>query len=132
MNNINIDNFKSSFEYREFLKNNPGKGFLKIRVYAASQAIPISNLKVIVSTIIGNNNVIFFEGYSDNSGIIKEIELPTPKLNSNDLIIPQSITYNILATYAPDEISENFKVEMYDDVSVVQNINIVPIKTGGF
>ncbi len=129
MKNIYIDdqNLKSSNEYQEFIKNNPGIGFLNIRVFSASGAIPISNLKVIVSKIIGNDNVIFFEGYSNSSGIIETIKLPTPKIDTNDLTIPSSTKYNILASYIPDNISENFIVEMYDNIKVTQNINISPL-----
>ncbi len=133
MNNFYVNDEKiiNSKEYQEFLKNNPAKGFLNIRVYTASQAIPISNLKVVVSTVIGNNNVIFFEGYSNESGVIEEIELPAPKLDSNDLNVPNSTEYQILATYVPDDVSEVFKVNMFEDVQVVQNINVVLLK-GGF
>ena len=124
MNNISVNDVNSK-EYQEFLKNNPGRGTLNIRVSSLSQAIPISNLKVVVSKIIGKDNVIFFEGYSDSSGIISSIILPTPKLNQDDLKIPSSVTYDILATYTPDKISERFEVNMYENVSVLQNINIV-------
>ncbi len=126
MNNIDDQKIINSAEYQEFIKNNPTKGYLSIRVRAASGAIPISNLKVVVSTNIGNSNVIFFEGYSDASGIIKTIELPAPRLNSDDLTIPKGTIYNILATYVPDNVSENFTVEMYENISVIQTINIAP------
>lgn len=112
-------------EYQEFLKNNPGKGTLNIRVSSASGAIPVNNLKIIVSKMIGGENIIFFEGYSDSSGIVAPIVLPTPRLSQDDLETPSGITYDILAIYTPDNISENFKVNMYENVNVLQNINIV-------
>lgn len=124
---INDQNFINSKEYQEYIKINSGLGYLNIRVFSASGAIPISNLKVVVSTVIGNNNVIFFEGYSDASGVIEAIKLPAPKLENGDLTIPSSTIYNILATYAPDNVSENFMVEMYDGINVIQNINISPL-----
>lgn len=121
---INNEEITSSKEYQEFLKNNSGKGTLNIRVSSASQALPIINLKVIVSKVIGKYDVIFYEGYSDSSGIIPPIILPTPKLNKNDLEVPKGISYSIRATYKPDNINETFKVEMYENISVIQNINI--------
>ena len=134
MNNVSIDDkeFISSSEYKEFMKRNPSYGFLKIRVYTASEAVPISNLKIVVSTEIGNENVIFYEGYSNDSGVIENITLPAPKLNSNNLDIPSSTEYTILATFVPDNISETFKVNMFEDVSVVQNINILLRNVEGF
>ena len=125
MKNIYIDeNLINSSEYQEFIRENPSKGSLTIRVSTASGAIPISNLKVTISTIIGGNNVIFFEGYSDSSGIIESISLPAPKLNQDDLVVPVGTTYNILATYIPDNVNKNFKVEIFEGVNVVQKINV--------
>lgn len=123
---MNDQNFKNSNEYKSFLEANSGEGVLDIRVYTASGAIPISNLKVIVSKIVGNTNVIFFEGYSDSSGIIESIKLPAPKIKTDDLKIPSSAEYNISANYIPDNVNENFKVEIYDGIRVIQNINILP------
>ena len=125
MKNIYIDeNLINSSEYQEFIRKNPSYGSLTIRVFTASGAIPISNLKVTISTVIGKNNVIFFEGYSDSSGIIESISLPAPRLNQDDLVIPSGTTYNILATYVPDNLSKNFEVEIYEGVNVVQKINV--------
>ncbi len=124
--NINDDNYKNSVEYQNFLKDNPEIGYLKIRAYAASEAVPISNVKVVVSKDINNNKVIFFEGFTNESGIIEQIELPAPKLDPNDLDIPNKITYDINVTYNPDNISNIFKVNIYEKIRVIQNISIVP------
>lgn len=129
---IYLDNKEliNSGAYKEFKKNNPEYGNLKIRVYAASEAIPISNLKVTITTKIGNDNVVFYEGYSDESGVIENIILPAPKLDLNNLDVPKSTTYEIVATYVPDNVSEVFKVNIYENVTVIQNINISLIKAG--
>ena len=47
-----------------------------------------NNEYVVVSKIIDGNNVIFFEGVTDNSGVIDRITLPTPTLKTDDLIAP--------------------------------------------
>ena len=59
--NINDENYKNSESYQTFLKSNPTEGYLKIRAYAASQALPISNLKIIISKVINNDNIIFLK-----------------------------------------------------------------------
>lgn len=124
--NINDNNYKNTEEYQNFIKENPETGYLKIRAYAASQAVPISGLKIIVSKNIGNNKVIFFEGNTNESGIIERISLPAPKLQSNDLNVPNKITYDINATYNQDNINNLFKVNIYEKIRVVQNISVVP------
>ena len=115
---ILFDEFKNSSMYDSFIKNNGGIGNLKIRAYTASLALPVADLEVTVSSIIDNMNVIFFRGKTDASGMIENIELPAPVLGNN-LVVPNTITYNILAG------GSNFSVNMYDGICVVQNINMV-------
>ena len=124
--NINDQNFTNSEIYKNYLQKNPSIGFLKIRAFAANQAIPISNLNVKVSKNIDNNNVIFFEGTTNSSGIIEKINLPTPKLDPNNLDKPNSTAYDITATYKNDNTNIIYKVNMYENVYVVQEININP------
>ena len=123
---ISDQDFINSKSYQDFLRNNPSRGYLNIRAYAANQAIPISDLKIVVSTIIDDNNVIFFEGSTNSSGIIGSIALPAPRLDPNNLDAPSATTYIITATYTPDNMVSEYKVNMYENVSVVQNINVVP------
>jgi hypothetical protein len=124
--NVNNDNFKNSIMYKEYLKDNSSYGHLKIRVYAASEAVPIEGVRVIVTGNIKNNKVIFFDGFTDESGIIEKIQLPAPKLDPNNLEKPLNATYEIYATYLPDNISKTYLINMYEDVCVVQNISIIP------
>lgn len=128
MNNVYIEDnsFKNTDEYSDFLGNNPVVGFLKIRAYAANQAVPINNLKIVVSKKIGNNSVIFFEGFTDESGTIEKIALPTKRLNLSNTDVPKSTAYDIIATYQEDNIQKIYKVNIYENIYVIQNINIVP------
>ena len=124
--NVNDQNFVNSEMFQKFLKQNPGRGSLRIRAFAANQAIPIEGLRVIISKNIDGNRVIFFEGYTNESGVIEKIKLPTPKLDVNNLSVPNKATYNISTTYIPNNLNNNYNVDMYEDVCVVQDINIVP------
>ena len=117
---------ENNSKYQEFIKNNSGSGNLKIRAYAANGAIPIQNMNVVVSTIIDDNNVVFFDGYTDESGMIQNISLPTPSIDSNNLNIPASIFYYITVSYEPENYYQEFKINMYDGICVVQNIVVLP------
>ena len=121
---INIEEFKNTGVYQNFISQNPENGYLKIKAYSASEAIPISGVKVIVSKIIDNDKIIFFSGMTDESGVIERIVLPAPKLNANNLESPSSTTYDIESIY--QNIDRNYSVKMFEDVCVVQNINIIP------
>ena len=72
---MNIKEFMNTKSYQDFIKNNPGKGNLKIRAYAASEALPVSGLRIVVSSTINNQKIIFFDGLTDSSGMINTISL---------------------------------------------------------
>ena len=126
MNNVNItdSNFISTIVYKNFMIENTGRGILNIRASFANQALPITNLKVVVSKKIENYNVIFYEGVTNISGLIEKISLPTPPKENDDLIAPKNTTYKITTLYNNREYT--YVVNMYDGICVVQNINIVP------
>ena len=120
---MNINEFMKTNEYVEFIKKNPGIGNLKIRAYAASEALPVSGLNIVISSIISDTKVIFFIGKTDASGMISDIKLPAPSLIDN-LEIPNTIKYDIEASIGNKK--SNFSVNMYDGICVVQNINFIP------
>ena len=122
--NFNDPNFINTESYKNFINKNKGNGTLNIRAYAASMAVPISGLNVIVSKVLDNQKVIFFEGATDNSGIINQIILPTPLLDNNNQEVPLSQDYDIIASYNNQKLV--FKVLIYSNIQVNQNINIVP------
>ena len=129
--NFNDSIFRESQLYQKFIEENPGKGFLRIRAYAASQALPISGLRVIVSKIVDNNKIIFFDGVTNSSGVIERITLPTPRISEDDQVVPLAIMYDIEAIYEPDNIKRMYSVNMYENVYAVQNISIVPSINNG-
>ncbi len=126
MNNVKItdSSFINSAIYKRFMDENTGRGNLNIKASFANQALPITNLRVIVSKEIENINVVFFDGVTNISGIIGKIILPTPPLDNDDLVAPKMTIYKITTVYNNKEYSYN--VNMYDGICVVQNINIVP------
>lgn len=128
MNTYNFEDkdFKNTNIYNEFMEKNSSFGSLKIRAYGASEALPISGIDVTIYTIFNNNKIIFFKGVTNESGLIEKIKLPAPKIVENNLDVPEKQVYNIEAKYIPDNLNLFYKVNMYDDVCVVQNINITP------
>ena len=124
--NYNDNEFKNTDIYKSFIKDNPSFGSLRIRAFAASGAIPISGLKIIISTNYNENEIIFFNGVTDESGTIPKIKLPAPTLNTDNLDVPNKTTYKITATYKVDNTTQTFSVNMYEGICVVQNISIVP------
>jgi hypothetical protein len=123
---INDPNYNKSEEFQKYLKDNNGVGYLNIRAFSANEAIPIKGVKITITKLIGNNNVIFFEGETDDSGMINNIALPTPKLGGDNLISPNKETYNIISYYKPENLKQEYQANIYDGIYVIQNINIIP------
>ena len=124
--NVNDNDFLNSSLYKEFINKNPSNGYLRIRAYSANEALPVQGLKVIISTEFNGNNIIFFEGETNNSGLIDRISLPAPKSITNNLDVPDKTTYEILATYPEENLNTVYSVNMYEGICVVQNINVAP------
>ena len=108
--------------YNEFMKNNQSFGYLTIKASSASEAIPISGLDIEVSS----NNIIFYKGVTDSSGLIENIKLPAPINVSNNLDIPKKQEYIIKAVYEQDNFYLEYKVNIYENLTVIQNINVIP------
>ncbi len=124
--NYNDEELQNLSWFQDFLNNNTGTGMLKIRAYSASEAVPVEGLNVIVSTLIDDNEVIFYEGYTDESGTIDRIVLPAPRISDNNLVSPLKTVYNIKALYPRENMNKEYSINMFEDVCVVQNINVVP------
>ena len=129
--NINDVGFKNSEVYKSFINDYPVNGYLKIRAYSASGAIPVRGLKIVVSTNYRDNKIIFYDGITDTSGVIEKITLPAPKLDVGNENVPNKIVYDISATYPPNLLNLNYQVNIYEDVFVIQNINVVPTSESG-
>ncbi|MBQ8132754.1 MAG: hypothetical protein IJ193_09715 [Bacilli bacterium] len=123
---VTDDRLKNDADFMEFMQNNPGYSTLKIRASAANEAYPISGVKVVVTRIIGTNEVIFFDGETDSSGMINNIILPSPKAIQNDLEVPQFTEYQVSAIDDNYGYNKTFQVSVCCGITVIQYINITP------
>ena len=127
INVSDVDKLKNDPDYNQFLKDNPSNGTLKVRATSASSTLPVSDVNIIVSKEIGENTIIFYEGKTDNSGMINNIKLPTPRRVSSDLEVPNFSTYKLEAKYSPDKFDKTYSISLCCGVSIIQYINITPI-----
>ena len=122
---INAD-FLNNSKYQEFIRNNPGKANLKIRAFTASEALPLVGIHIIVKTTVGEDEFIFFDGETDSSGMVDTLSLPTPSLISDNLEVPSSILYEIVAESKSMKMHRLYQVRMYDGICVIQNVELLP------
>ena len=124
---IDDKKFIESELYKNFMKENNSLGFLEIRANSLEEALPIENLNIKVSTEYLNNKIVFFDGMTDSSGMIKKLDLPTPKITTLDKEIPNKRIYIIEVYYDKNKYKNSYLVNIYDGICVEQNVNIIPL-----
>ena len=126
MNLITYEEFKKTEEYKKFIEENPDKGYLKIQAFTAYQAIPIENAEILITKDIENDKVIFFQGKTDSSGIINNIELlaPTGIVDLKAQEIPKLTTYDLTAIHEGYETIKKYEIAMFGGVRVIQYIKM--------
>ena len=105
-------------------------GTLKVQVFAAQQVYPISSARVIVRP--GGEDKIIFEGYTDSSGIVDNIRLPTPgkALSGSPGRIKPYSQYDVFVTQ-PNFVSRNYLgVPVFSGVESIQTVRLVPKQIG--
>ena len=105
-------------------------GTLKVQVFAAQQVYPISSARVIVRP--GGEDKIIFEGYTDSSGIVDNIRLPTPgkALSGSPGRIKPYSQYDVFVTQ-PNFVSRNYLgVPVFSGVESIQTVRLLPKQIG--
>lgn len=123
MNLISFDEFKKTDLYEDFIRENSSVGNLKVQVFTAYEAIPISNTTILITKDIEEYKVVFFRGITDSSGIISDIVLPAPVM-SNSLEVPNYTIYELTALNSGYESLKNFNIGMFGGVNVIQYVKM--------
>lgn len=125
---INFEDFKKLDEYKKFSNDNPDSGYLKVEAFTAYGAIPVPNTQILITKDIGDYRVIFFQGYTDSSGMISNIELPAPValLTSTTEAIPEYTIYDLTAIHEGYETLKKYSIGMFGGVNIIQYVKMTP------
>lgn len=126
MSLLSFSDFKKLPEYAMFEKENPSTGYLKVQAFTAYGAIPISDVEILITKDIGNNKVVFFQGYTDSSGIISDIELPAPGAVGSILDTPAYTLYDLTAIHQQYESIKQYVIGMFGGIRVIQYVKMTP------
>ena len=128
MNFISLDEFKNTDEYNDFISNNPSVGTLKVQAFTAFEAIPVSDTQILITKQIGDNNVLFFNGMTNSSGVIDDITLPAPKpvefITADDY--PAYTLYTLNAYHDGYEPIKTYEIGMFGDIKILQYVKMTP------
>ena len=128
MNFTTLKKKKKTESYQKFIEENPATGKLKVEVFTAYKAVPIPDTEILITKDIGENKVLFFRGLTDSSGMISDIELPSPREDKNykpgDK--PQYTMYDVTAIHEGFERIKKYDVAIFGDTGVIQYIKMIP------
>lgn len=126
---IGLEDFKKLPEYEDFIKENPSTGFLKVQVFTAYGAIPVPDTAILITKDIEEYKVIFFQGNTDSSGTISDIELPAPEAVpiSAPEVAPKYTLYDMTAINEGYESLKKYSIAMFGDVRIIQYVKMTPV-----
>lgn len=111
--------------YEEYLKENPENGILKVQVFMAEQAIPLANVNILIEKEVENETLNFYDGVTDESGIIENITLPAPRIDNAD--VPSYATYILIVNHPKYQGPTTFNVPIYSGQKMIQYVSLTPL-----
>ena len=112
--------------YADFLAKNPYSGRLKIQAYRGDLAYPVPQVQVTVSRQFADGERVFFEGVTDENGIIDGITLPAPPLA--DSLTPNgpvtTAVYDLRAEH-PAYRTVQTKLEIFEGITAIQPLQLL-------
>lgn len=102
------------------------EGKLKVQVFAANQTYPISSAAVTVTETKGDK--IFFQGFTDTSGIVDDIILPTvsKEMSGSPSVMKPYEQYDVLIEHPRFVTRKYVGVPIFDGQKSVQTVQLVP------
>ena len=118
-----------SEQHPDFTYENNGVGTVKVQVSAANQAFPLEGIEIEISKEINGDEVVFFTGKTNSSGIIDDIYLPAKKggkniESANDIIYT---TYIITATNPKTDAIKKNDIAVFDGMKIIQPLTFSTI-----
>lgn len=123
---ISYEEFKNLDLYQDFIRDNPGVGYLKVQVFTAYGAIPVADTSILITKDIEEYRVVFFQGKTDSSGIISGIALPAPAPVSTTEEAPAYTIYDMTAVNEGYETLKTYSIGMFGGINVIQYVKMLP------
>ena len=121
-----IEESDAVLSYEEFLAQNPFTGRLRVQTFRGNQAYPVPDARVVISRRFTGGDRVFFEGVTDQSGIIDGIQLPAPprgdSLSANGPA--NTAVYDLVATH-PSYVTIRTQPEVYEGVTAIQPLQFL-------
>lgn len=103
-------------------------GALKVQVFMAGRAYPVSSANVIIT---GRDKKVYFDGFTDTNGAIERLLLPAPKkqFSQSPQVMPPYAQYDIFVSHPRFQSRKYLGVPVFAGVESIQNIQLLPLGT---
>lgn len=103
-------------------------GALKVQVFMAGRAYPVSSSNVIIT---GKDKKVYFDGFTDTNGAIPRLLLPAPKkqFSQSPQETPPYSQYDIFVSHPRFQSRKYLGVPVFAGVESIQNIQLLPLGT---
>lgn len=137
-NNLNVDknninntseNVQAQEDWINFENRNTSNGFLKVQVYSAQGAFPLKDARVVISKELGDQQKIFYEMVTDESGITQPVSLPAPDASHSFVVdgIRPYENYNIEVSKQGFQTTLREGLPIFPGVVSLQPIQLRPL-----
>ncbi len=103
-------------------------GALKVQVFMAGRAYPVSSANVIIT---GKDGKVYFDGFTDTNGAIERLLLQAPKkqFSQSPQVTPPYAQYDIFVSHPRFQSRKYLGVPVFAGVESIQNIQLLPLGT---
>ncbi len=112
--------------YTQFLSQNPYRGYLKVQAFRGEQAFPVPDVQIRVTRDFLDGERTFFEGITDQNGIIDGITLPAPSAeNSLTPNGPVNTAVYTLTAQHPNYRTVRIPFAIYEGITAIQPLQLL-------
>ncbi len=116
--------------YEQFQRDHPGWGRLRVQVSTARGTFPVPGAMVQISRSLGVGERILYRSFTDNSGIVGNMILPTlpASFSQREETAEDSGTVYKVSVYAPGFIPlVDSEVKLYDGIETILPVSLEPV-----
>lgn len=112
--------------YAQFLSQNPYSGYLKVQAFRGEQAFPVPDVQIRVTRDFTDGERTFFDGVTDQNGIIDGITLPAPSAeNSLTPNGPVNTAVYTLTAQHPNYRAVRIPFAIYEGITAIQPLQLL-------
>ncbi len=106
----------------EFEKENPKVGVLRVETFIAGRALPVTDVNIVVTHRIGEDEVVYYNVNTNEVGIVDGLTLPAPDASTSQSPNQPNpfATYTLYATRDRYRPQGPIEIQIFDGIKTIQ------------